>query len=147
MAENEQENIDAPQEEEDEQEGAGGEQGGSEPKITTGESALLMLVAGAIDGTQILLDIILIGFAVNWILDIFAVLIFGISYARKGVSVFTLIMTIFFAEMSGELIIPGMSALPFWTLGNARVIMKVNNIEIPGGGAGGLPTGSIPGIK
>ena len=71
-----------------------------------------------VDGAQVLLDILLIGFAINWIISAFTWMIFFIWLKFKGVSMADARGTrILLAQMSvlGVEILPLISWLPAWT--------------------------------
>ena len=88
---------------------------------------LLILVALGIDGLQAFLDLIIIGVVLNWIIDIFAWLLFfiwlkmlGISMADgKGTSAL-----IFLGLAFGFELLPILNALPGWTAFAVGVVVN-----------------------
>ncbi len=88
-------------------------------KISALNAVLLILVALAIDGVQIFLDLIIIGVVLNWIIDVFALLLFYVWLKMLGISMYeskgfkTLLALI---GALGVELLPLINALPGWTV-------------------------------
>ncbi len=88
-------------------------------RINMVNAIFLILVALIIDGVQIFLDFIIIGLVVNYIIDIYAWLIFFVWLKLLGISMFNAKGTrtmIFLGVALGIELIPFINALPGWTV-------------------------------
>ena len=62
--------------------------GAREAKLSVPNAVLLVLVALLIDGLQLFLNLIIIGVVVNWIIDVFALLLFYVWLKMLGMSMY-----------------------------------------------------------
>jgi len=111
-----------------EQENEGEEKKGqkAEQRINNVTAIFMIVVALLYDAAQAFLDFILIGLAVNWILDIWAWLTFFIWFKLKGVSFANPKRAV---SLNGGFIlelIPAVNVLPIWT---AAVIILVITVK------------------
>ncbi len=98
----------------------------AEQRINNVTAILMIITALAYDAAQAFLDFILIGLAVNWILDIWAWLTFYIWFKIKGVGFANPKRAV---SLNGGFIIeliPAVNALPVWT---AAVIILVITVK------------------
>ena len=98
----------------------------NQQRINSVTAIFMIVVALLYDAVQAFLDFILIGLAVNWILDIWAWLTFFIWFKLKGVSFANPKRAI---SLNGGFIlelIPAVNALPIWT---AAVIILVITVK------------------
>ncbi|OGF63948.1 hypothetical protein A2661_02200 [Candidatus Giovannonibacteria bacterium RIFCSPHIGHO2_01_FULL_45_24] len=92
--------------------------GAREAKLSVPNAVLLVLVALLIDGLQLFLNLIIIGVVVNWIIDVFALLLFYVWLKMLGMSMYesrgfkTLLSLI---GAMGVEIMPLVNSLPGWT--------------------------------
>ncbi|QQG42705.1 MAG: hypothetical protein HYW15_00560 [Candidatus Giovannonibacteria bacterium] len=87
-------------------------------KLSVPNAVLLVLTALLIDGLQLFLTLIIIGVVVNWIIDVFALLLFYVWLKMLGMSMYeskgfkTLLSLI---GAMGIEILPLVNSLPGWT--------------------------------
>ena len=99
----------------------------SKAKIGALTGLLLILVALGIDGLQAFLDLIIIGVVLNWIIDIFAWLLFFIWLKMLGISMADGKGTralIFLGLAFGFELLPILNALPGWTAFAVGVVVN-----------------------
>lgn len=86
--------------------------------LSVPNAVLLVLVAMLIDGLQLFLNFIIIGVVVNWIIDVFALLLFYVWLKMLGMNMYeskgfkTLLALI---GAMGVEILPLVNSLPAWT--------------------------------
>ncbi len=98
----------------------------SQQRINNVTAIFMIAVALLYDAVQAFLDFILIGLAINWILDIWAWLTFFIWFKLKGVSFTNPKRAV---SLNGGFIlelIPAVNALPIWT---AAVIILIITVK------------------
>ena len=88
----------------------------NKPKINNATAFLMIGTAAAIDGLQAFLEWIVIGFYINWLIDIGTWGLFFWWFKSKGVSFMNVQKALVFNGLALLEIIPAIDELPLWTL-------------------------------
>lgn len=86
------------------------------PKISTLEWILVIAVLFIIDGIQIILDLFVVGIALNRFIDIVVAICFTFYLYMRGVNITNPKRLAGLISAFGLEFIPGVDALPFWGL-------------------------------
>ena len=97
---------------------------GGRTGISNGSAFFMIAVALLIDGLQILLDLVLIGFLLDPLLDILATIIFAIWFSHHGQSVMSAKRAGGFLVTVVAELVPGFDAIPMWTFFVAYTVIK-----------------------
>lgn len=94
-------------------------------RISNATGFFMMMVAGFIDGMQILLEWIIVGFFINWFIDICVWVLFFLWFKKNGVNLMNLKNGLIFNGLAFLEIIPGVDELPLWILDIGIMTAKV----------------------
>ncbi|KKT20194.1 MAG: hypothetical protein UW04_C0034G0002 [Parcubacteria group bacterium GW2011_GWB1_43_8] len=87
-----------------------------EHRISGATGFFMLLVAGSMDGLQILLEWAVIGLFINWFIDICVWGLFFLWFKSKGVNLMNLKKGLIFNGLAFLEIIPVVGELPLWIL-------------------------------
>lgn len=96
-------------------------------RISNATAVFMVATALLFDGTQAFLEWILIGFAVNWLINILAWLTFFVWFKFKGVSFMNLKRSVIFNGGFFLELIPLVAELPLWT---ATIIIMIIMVKL-----------------
>lgn len=99
------------------------------PKIGNAMAFFMLAAAGSIDLIQIVLEWIVVGFFINWAIDIGAWVLFFLWFKSRGVSFMNIKKAGVFTGLAFLEIIPVVDELPLWVLDILLMIaiVKVEN--------------------
>jgi hypothetical protein len=98
-------------------------------RISNATTFFMLFVAGLIDGVQILLEWLLIGFFINWFVDICVWVLFFLWFKSKGVNLINFKSDgLIFNGLAFLEIIPAVDELPLWIL-DIGIITAMVKIE------------------